>query len=455
MILAEAWRRLESLRKDLATAIEAGRIPGPVVSRSPFFRWLMQLGGLKERLLANGLFPVKITVECGVEIFTEDDARGSPSRTENSLIDSASGTVAKPSTQAAEEEAPAQAEGAEHKPKFEQRDEISGGNSESQQNLDDLNDSRNQINEHGMRFDAIPSSGDSDSAQGAMQNQIMKKIELTWPSKGKDILPNENGDIEAAGRNSEQIFLKWKSEPQTVLIIQKPGSDDAQDLCETIVRWLDFDKKDIYVEPRVKENLLKKNYSFNIVKSWPDDKPRKNSDLQAKHEEEQKDVLNKVDLVITLGGDGTVLWAASLFQGPAPPIVSFSLGSLGFMTPFVRNEYEKQLALVLKGPFPITLRRRLQCQVVQHLADKRKAEGEKILVLNEVTIDRGQEGYLTKLECTCDGSEVTLEQGDGLILSTTTGSTAYSLAAGGSMVHPQVPGILFTPICPHSLSFGL
>ncbi|XP_010031774.2 NAD(H) kinase 1 [Eucalyptus grandis] len=454
MVLAEAGRQLESARKDLAAAIEAGRIPGSVVSRSPFFRWLMQLGGLKERLLADGLFPAKIAVEGGVAIFTEDDASGSPSRTENSLIDSASGTVAKPSTQAAEEEAPAQAEAAEQ---FEQQGEISGGkhvHSESQQNLDDQNDSRYQTNERKLRFNAIPSSGESDSAQGAIQNQMMEKIELTWKSKGKDNLPNENGDLGAAGRTSEQIILKWKSEPQTVLIIQKPGSEDALDLCETIVRWLNFDNKRIYVEPRVKQKLIEKSCSFNVVKSWQDDEPGQTPDLRGKHEREKKDMLKEIDLVITLGGDGTVLWAASLFQGPVPPVVSFSLGSLGFMTPFSRENYEKTLKLILKDPFPITLRRRLQCHVVRHLADKGKAEeDENILVLNEVTIDRGQGGYLTKLQCECDGSEITTVQGDGLILSTTSGSTAYSLAAGGSMVHPQVPGILFTPICPHSLSF--
>ncbi|GJN16689.1 hypothetical protein PR202_gb03708 [Eleusine coracana subsp. coracana] len=112
--------------------------------------------------------------------------------------------------------------------------------------------------------------------------------------------------------------------------------------------------------------------------------------------------------------------AASLFKGPVPPVVAFSLGSLGFMTPFPKDELETE---------------------------------EPILALNEVTIDRGISSYLTYLECYCDSSFVTCVQGDGLIISTTSGSTAYSLAAGGSMVHPQVPGILFTPICPHSLSF--
>ncbi|MBA0658118.1 hypothetical protein Goklo_010354 [Gossypium klotzschianum] len=188
----------------------------------------------------------------------------------------------------------------------------------------------------------------------------------------------------------------------------------------------------------------------------------------------------KVDLVITLGGDGTVLWAASMFKGPVPPIVPFSLGSLGFMTPFrilplhelrilvnsyirtkgkffdfaVDSEHFKEcLDSVLRGPVSITLRHRLLCRVIRDAAKNEYETEEPILVLNEVTIDRGISSYLTNLECYCDNSFVTCVQGDGLILSTTSGSTAYSLAAGGSMVHPQVPGILFTPICPHSLSF--
>eukprot|EP00878_Enallax_costatus_P015779 GHUV01016535.1.p1 GENE.GHUV01016535.1~~GHUV01016535.1.p1 ORF type:complete len:178 (+),score=34.64 GHUV01016535.1:1134-1667(+) len=79
--------------------------------------------------------------------------------------------------------------------------------------------------------------------------------------------------------------------------------------------------------------------------------------------------------------------------------------------------------------------------------------GEEHVALNEVVIERGISPFLTNLECFCDGGFVTHVQGDGLIIGTPTGSTAYSLAAGGSMVHPQVPCILFTPICPHSLSF--
>lgn len=86
----------------------------------------------------------------------------------------------------------------------------------------------------------------------------------------------------------------------------------------------------------------------------------------------------------------------------------------------------------------ITLRHRLQCHVVRDAAKTEFDNEGPILVLNEVTIDRGISSYLTNLECYCDNNFITCVQGDGLLLSTTSGSTAYSLAAGGSMVHPQV-----------------
>jgi NAD+ kinase len=103
------------------------------------------------------------------------------------------------------------------------------------------------------------------------------------------------------------------------------------------------------------------------------------------------------------------------------------------------------------------LRHRLECSVLRakghNNAGTSHTEHESHLVLNDVSIHRGAAPYLTNLEVYCDNTFVTNVQGDGLLLATPTGSTAYSLAAGGSMVHPAVPGILFTPICPHSLSF--
>lgn len=106
------------------------------------------------------------------------------------------------------------------------------------------------------------------------------------------------------------------------------------------------------------------------------------------------------------------------------------------------DHYKERLETIIKGPVYITLRHRLNCQIVRNPDNAKEGEDpchpESHLVLNEVSIDRGMSSFLTNLECYCDNLFVTSVQGDGLILSTPSGSTAYSLAAGGSMVHPQV-----------------
>ncbi|XVE59978.1 hypothetical protein DITRI_Ditri05aG0089700 [Diplodiscus trichospermus] len=303
---------------------------------------------------------------------------------------------------------------------------------------------------HGICSHEVLRDRESESNSNIDCNKMMRKasFKLSWWCKGEngdqhkhDIVSFEKGNITTAERSSRQISLKWESDPQTVLIMTKPNSVSVRILCAQMVRWLKEKKKiNIYVEPRVRVDLLTESSNFNYVQTWEDDR-----EISLLH--------TKVDLVITLGGDGTVLWAASMFKGPVPPIVPFSLGSLGFMTPFYSEHFKECLDSVLRGPISITLRHRLLCRVIRDAAKNEYETEEPILVLNEVTIDRGISSYLTNLECYCDNSFVTCVQGDGLILSTTSGSTAYSLAAGGSMVHPQVPGILFTPICPHSLSF--
>ncbi|VAH69487.1 unnamed protein product [Triticum turgidum subsp. durum] len=226
---------------------------------------------------------------------------------------------------------------------------------------------------------------------------------LSWGCNGNkngqhkhDFVSFEKGDITTAERSSKQILLKWESRPQTVLFITKPNSNSVRVLCAEMVRWLKEHKNiNVFVEPWVSKELLTDD-SNHTVQTW----------------------------------DNVVL---NLFSAS--------------------EQYRGCLDNVLKGPFSITLRNRLQCHVIRDAAKDEIVTEEPILVLNEVTIDRGISSYLTYLECYCDSSFVTCVQGDGLIISTTSGSTAYSLAAGGSMVHPQVPGILFTPICPHSLSF--
>ncbi|KAK4786468.1 hypothetical protein SAY86_003157 [Trapa natans] len=172
---------------------------------------------------------------------------------------------------------------------------------------------------HGICSHEVLSDGQADSP---VQNKTMKKasFKLSWCCNGDqsdrhnhDIVSFEKGNIITASRSSKQISLKWESPPQTVLILTKPNSVSVQVLCARMVRWLKEQKNlKIYVEPRVKRELLVESCFFKFVETWKDDHEISNLHL-------------KVDLVVTLGGDGTVLWAASMFKGPVPPIVPFSL----------------------------------------------------------------------------------------------------------------------------------
>ena len=171
----------------------------------------------------------------------------------------------------------------------------------------------------------------------------------------------------------------------------------------------------------------------------------------------------RFDLVLTLGGDGTVLYTSWLFQRIVPPILSFSLGSLGFLTNFSFASYKSHLDRIMgDAGMRVNLRMRFTCTVYRalhhlpHSKDQKlpaPAEGEQFEVLNELVIDRGPSPYVSNLELYGDNELLTVVQADGCIISTPTGSTAYSLSAGGPLTHPSIPGILLTPICPHTLSF--
>ncbi|MFS7906821.1 putative phosphotransferase with an alcohol group as acceptor [Helianthus anomalus] len=172
-----------------------------------------------------------------------------------------------------------------------------------------------------------------DKEQNSYPNARSKLIrkasfKLHWSCNGekndqhkRDVVSFEKGNITTAERSSKQICLKWESPPQTVLILTKPNSISVKVVCAEIVRWLREKKLNIYVEPRVRTELLTESSYYSFVQTWKD-----GEGVLHLHE--------KVDFIVTLGGDGTVLWAASLFKGPVPPIVPFSMGSLGFMTPF-------------------------------------------------------------------------------------------------------------------------
>ncbi|XP_041981942.1 NAD kinase-like isoform X3 [Aricia agestis] len=238
--------------------------------------------------------------------------------------------------------------------------------------------------------------------------------------------------------------LTWYKPPLTVLVIKKVHDATILAPFVQLVHWLVHEKSMVvFVEAAVLDDTLLGEYGdFTAVK-----------ERLMTFRAGTDDLTDKIDFIICLGGDGTLLHASSLFQQSVPPVMAFHLGSLGFLTPFEFNNFQEQVLNVLEGHAALTLRSRLQCVVLRKSEEDNKKKPTTILVLNEVVVDRGPSPYLSNIDLFLDGKHITSVQGDGLIVSTPTGSTAYAVAAGASMIHPAVPAIMVTPICPHSLSF--
>jgi NAD+ kinase len=153
------------------------------------------------------------------------------------------------------------------------------------------------------------------------------------------------------------------------------------------------------------------------------------------------------DLLLVLGGDGTLLAAARVAAPRGIPILPINMGSLGFLTSFMLEELYPALEDILAGRLTISERVMLHAELER---------GDKILdkqtVLNEVVINKGALARMIELELSIDRDFVCRYRADGLIVASPTGSTAYSLSAGGPIVHPSVESFLITPICPHTLS---
>jgi len=159
------------------------------------------------------------------------------------------------------------------------------------------------------------------------------------------------------------------------------------------------------------------------------------------------EIVSSVDMVLVLGGDGTMLGVSRLVAEKGIPILGINLGSLGIITEVSRDETFSTVNKILNGECAIEERMMLSAAV--HRDGKKLTE---YTVLNDVVINKGAVARIIDLETNISGNYVTTFKADGLIISTPTGSTAYSLSAGGPILYPTLESIVLTPICSHTLT---
>ncbi|KAF9420708.1 NADH kinase pos5 [Podila epigama] len=310
----------------------------------------------------------------------------------------------------------------------------------------------------GKKSSSSPPPSSSTSSTTAktrrhLTSDLPTRVKMVLDTPGifsKDLASDQ---VNEASREIRQSFgttyggnytLQWEDGPRTVLIIKKPNDELTDKTLIEVATWIHdrYPHMNIVVEPDVAQEFAK---VLPFVYVIPDDK--------------RVEYTRVTDLVITLGGDGTILHTSSLFNYAVPPVISFSMGTLGFLLPYHINNYKSALEkLIEKKQASLLLRMRLKCTL--HGADGRRLQAKDgsgrindLTVMNEVNLHRGRYPHLTSIGCFVDGHLITEAVADGLIVASPTGSTAYSLSAGGSIVHPSIQSLLLTPICPRSLSF--
>ncbi|KAL2075663.1 hypothetical protein VTL71DRAFT_606 [Oculimacula yallundae] len=303
--------------------------------------------------------------------------------------------------------------------------------------------------------------------------------------------------------------IRLKLKVRTVFLLTKAHDETLIGNTREVVKWLLSPEREIRYTVWVEDNLRdnKKFNSKGLMQEMAEQYAAKNEDdvklerrLRYWTDEICRTRPHTFDFVVTLGGDGTVLYASWLFQRIVPPVLSFALGSLGFLTKFDYEDYPEQLTKAFRDGVTISLRLRFEGTVMRSQKRKRsKVEnGEKddgstdstpkeeqddeeesnqsrdlveelvgeekederthrpdgtYEILNDIVVDRGPNPTMSSTEIFGDDEHFTSVQADGVCVATPTGSTAYNLAAGGSLCHPENPVILVTAICAHTLSF--
>ncbi|KAK3350916.1 ATP-NAD kinase-like domain-containing protein [Neurospora tetraspora] len=320
--------------------------------------------------------------------------------------------------------------------------------------------------------------------------------------------------VRELSRRLGSVRLKFKI--KTIFVLTKPYDQELIPKTRALIRWLLDKERDVrytvYIDKALRSNMkfdapglieeVRKDYveSGEISEEAGNDISQR---LRYWDEELCRARPHTADFVITLGGDGTVLFASWLFQRIVPPVLSFALGSLGFLTKFDFDNYQETLTAAFTEGVNVALRLRFEGTVMRCQKKRRKlvkdgdrkpggTEGpdgqngndtreeeeeerkrdlvEELIgeekdderthrpdgtydVLNEVVVDRGPNPTMSSIDIFGDDEHFTSVHADGICVSTPTGSTAYNLGAGGSLCHPENPVMLVTAICAHTLSF--
>jgi len=207
-------------------------------------------------------------------------------------------------------------------------------------------------------------------------------------------------------------------------IISKPKKTEIREIVPSLTQWLRERNVEVFIDKETASLLESAEKSLS-----------------------RNEMPSQVDLLVVLGGDGTLLAAARALNRKPVPILAVNLGGLGFLTVITREELYPTLELVLAGDFKTERRVQIEGELVR--ADEIISS---FLALNDVVLNKGAIARILDFDVLVNGRFISTYKSDGLIVSTPTGSTAYSLAAGGPIVTPAVEAFVVTPICAHTLT---
>ncbi|MEJ6950116.1 NAD(+)/NADH kinase [Natronospora cellulosivora (SeqCode)] len=222
----------------------------------------------------------------------------------------------------------------------------------------------------------------------------------------------------------KKLIIAWRGVdfiPAIALVINTQ-KDKAFKLAEKVIKWLISREMTFYIEKQSAKYMnYEKGYSY-------------------------RDLKDKADIVIVIGGDGTFLHTAHYFFGTSIPLLGINIGRLGFLTEIETDEIELALESLKSGNYNIEKRMILEAKVINN-----KKVVYHNFALNDFVIHRSEHARLVSINLFINNETISSYRADGIIIATPTGSTAYSLSAGGPIINPSIRTMIITPICPHNL----